>query len=206
MPESIAIVALFVASLGAFALGVMLFTVTGPWVRARMGQAPIGWWRLCGMAMRRLNLGAIVNVYIVAKKAAVDAPLDEIEAHALAGGSINRVMVAAAAARKAEVDFPFRMAAAFDLSCRDVVKTVQDLIHAKETGLRERADEATAEAVAEWVGATAEVVHAVGPPGLVSVGDKLVSAIAVGGYVPKGATVSVIGTKDNMVVVKATAD
>ena len=39
-----------------------------------------------------------------------------------------------------------------------------------------------------------------------SVGDKLVNAIAVGGYVPKGATVRVIGTKDNMVVVKAAAE
>jgi membrane-bound ClpP family serine protease len=115
-------------------------------------------------------------------------------------------MVAAAAARKSEVDFSYRMAAAFDLSGRDVVATVQDLIHAKEAGLREQADEVTSETVNEYIGAMAEVVHAVGPPGLVSVGDKLVNAVAIGGYVPKGATVRVIGTKDNMVVVEKTAE
>ncbi len=206
MPNVIVIASILLGSLALFALGVMVFTVFGPWLRARLGGAPVGWWRMCGMAMRRLDLGAIVNVYIVAKRTGVNAPLDGIESHVLAGGNINRVMVAAAAARKADVDLPFRIAAAFDLSGRDVVKTVQDLIHAKEAGLREAADQATPETAAACIGQTAEVVQAVGPPGLVSIGDTLVSAVAIGGYLPKGATVSVIGTKDNMVVVQAAAD
>jgi uncharacterized protein YqfA (UPF0365 family) len=206
MPNLTVVAGLFLGSLAVFALGVMVFTVFGPWIRARFGRAPITWWRLCAMAMRRVNLGAFVNVYILSKQAGVDATLDEIESHMMAGGNINRVMIAAAAARKADIDFPFRMAAAFDLSGRNVVEMAQELIQGKEAGLRERANAVAPEVAAALSGNTAEVVHAVGPPGLVAVGDTLVHAIAIGGYLPKGATVRIIGTKENMVVVKATAD
>ncbi|MCL4692038.1 MAG: flotillin-like FloA family protein [Candidatus Hydrogenedentes bacterium] len=206
MPNLVIAVALFLGSIVAFAIGVMVFTVFGPWLRARAGRAPIAWLRLCTMAMRRVNLGTVVNVYILAKQAGVDASIDEIESHMLAGGNVNRVMVAAAVARRADVSFSFRMAAGFDLSGRDVVSIAQDLVHAKETGLREQAEKANREALAARVGRTAEVVHAIGPPGLVTVDGELVQAVSVGGYLPKGATVEIVGTKDNMVVVKAAAD
>lgn len=206
MPNLVVVVGLFLASLIAFAIGVMVFTVFGPWLRARIGCATVSWWRLCTMAMRRINLGTAVNVYILAKQAGVDVSIDEIESHMLAGGNVNRVMVAAAVARRAGVSFSFRMAAGFDLSGRDVVSIAQDLVHAKETGLREQAEKASSATVAAQVGATAEVVHVVGPPGLVTVDGKLVQAVSVGGYLPKGATVRIIGTIENMVVVKATAD
>lgn len=206
MPNLLVALGLFLGSVVAFAIGVMVFTVLGPWLRARLGRAPISWWRLCAMAVRRINLGTVVNVYILAKEANVDVSIEEIESHMLAGGNVNRVMIAAAVARKADVSFSFRMASGFDLSGRDVVTIAQDFVRTKEAGLRERAETATTEAVAAQIGATAEVVHAVGPPGLIAVHGDLVQAVAVGGYLPKGATVEIVGTKDNMAVVKAAAD
>jgi uncharacterized protein YqfA (UPF0365 family) len=69
--------------------------------------------------------GTVVTARISAVKAGLDIPLNDLEAHYLAGGNVVRVVNAMISADKANIPLPFKRAAAIDLAGRDVLEAVK---------------------------------------------------------------------------------
>jgi uncharacterized protein YqfA (UPF0365 family) len=77
------------------------------------------------MRLRRVPPGTIVTARISAVKAGLDIPVNDLEAHYLAGGNVVNVVHAMISADKANIVMPFKRAAAIDLAGRDVLAAVK---------------------------------------------------------------------------------
>lgn len=69
--------------------------------------------------------GTVVTAQISAVKAGLNIPLNDLEAHYLAGGNVVNVVNAMISADKANIPMPFKRAAAIDLAGRDVLGAVK---------------------------------------------------------------------------------
>src|SRR3989304_4511543 len=67
--------------------------------------------RTCG----RVPHGHVGTARISSVKAGLDIPLNDLEAHYLAGGNVVNVVIAMISADKANIALPFKRAAAIDL-------------------------------------------------------------------------------------------
>jgi uncharacterized protein YqfA (UPF0365 family) len=104
----------------------ILYLVPIPlWVAAWASGAYVGLTTLIAMRLRRVPPGTIVTARISSVKAGIDIPLNDLEAHFLAGGDVVRVVNAMISADKANIPLPFKRAAAIDLAGRDVLEAVQ---------------------------------------------------------------------------------
>ncbi|MGQ1947688.1 flotillin-like protein FloA [Geofilum sp. OHC36d9] len=84
------------------------------------------------MRIRKVPPTVIVRALIEAHKAGLhDIKRDELEAHYLAGGHIEKVVHALVSASKANIDLSFQMATAIDLAGRDVFEAVQMSVNPK---------------------------------------------------------------------------
>src|SRR5690554_3433265 len=84
------------------------------------------------MRVRKVPPTVIVRALIAARKAGLDSiKLDELEAHFLAGGNVERVVHALISASKANIDLSFKTATAIDLAGRDVFEAVQMSVNPK---------------------------------------------------------------------------
>jgi uncharacterized protein YqfA (UPF0365 family) len=105
---------------------VVLYLVPlGLWIAAWASGAYVGLFTLIAMRLRRVPPGTVVTARISAVKAGIDIPLNDLEAHFLAGGNVVRVVNAMISADKASIPLPFKRAAAIDLAGRDVLEAVQ---------------------------------------------------------------------------------
>lgn len=95
------------------------------WVAAWASGAYVGLFTLVAMRLRRVPPGTLVTARISAVKAGLDLPLNDLEAHYLAGGDVVRVVNAMISADKASIPLPFKRAAAIDLAGRDVLEAVK---------------------------------------------------------------------------------
>ena len=77
------------------------------------------------MRLRRIPPPLIINSLVSARKAGIDLDTNVLEAHYLAGGDVNKVVLALIAADKANIDLEFQRAAAIDLAGRDVLDAVK---------------------------------------------------------------------------------
>jgi uncharacterized protein YqfA (UPF0365 family) len=108
------------------ALVVLLYLIpVGLWVAAFASGAYVGLFTLVGMRLRRVPPGTIVTARISAVKAGLDIPVNDLEAHYLAGGNVVNVVNAMISADKANIAMPFKRAAAIDLAGRDVLAAVK---------------------------------------------------------------------------------
>jgi len=104
----------------------ILYLVPLPlWIAAWASGAYVGLFTLIAMRLRRVPPGMVINARISAVKAGLDIPLNDLEAHFLAGGNVVRVVNAMISADKANISLPFKRAAAIDLAGRDVLEAVQ---------------------------------------------------------------------------------
>ncbi len=103
----------------------------GLWLRAALSDAHVGFASLIGMSLRKVSPGVIVNTRIMAIKAGVKADTNDLEAHYLAHGHVERVVHALIAANKANISLTFERAAAIDLAGRDVLEAVQTSVNPK---------------------------------------------------------------------------
>src|SRR5687767_10293798 len=104
----------------------ILYLVPIPlWIAAWASGAYVGLPTLIGMRLRRVPPGTVINARISAVKAGLDIPLNDLEAHYLAGGNVVRVVTALISADKANIPLPFKRAAAIDLAGRDIVEAVK---------------------------------------------------------------------------------
>lgn len=95
------------------------------WIAAWSSGAYVGLTTLVGMRLRRVPPATIVTARISAVKAGLGVPIDQLEAHYLAGGDVVRVVNALISADKANIPLPFKRAAAIDLAGRDVLEAVK---------------------------------------------------------------------------------
>ncbi len=124
---------LFLVVAGFAALCVLIFVIVmfnfiGIWVRARVANAPVGLFNMVAMRLRRVPVGLIVDMRITAVKAGIDIGTDPLEAHYLAGGSVDQVILALIAADKAGIALDFNRACAIDLATKGTSKTVLEAV------------------------------------------------------------------------------
>ncbi|MFH1435036.1 MAG: flotillin-like protein FloA [Pseudomonadota bacterium] len=115
-------------------VGVILFFWLIPvrlWVAAFASGAHVGIFRLVGMRLRRVPPHRIVNARIMAVKAGLEVEIDKMEAHFLAGGNIEAVIMALISADKANIPLSFDRAVAIDLAGRQVFEAVQMSVNPK---------------------------------------------------------------------------
>ena len=107
---------------------IILFNFFGIWLRAKIADAPVSFARLVGMRQRRVPVGMIVDSRITAVKAGLSLDTDELEAHYLAGGNVDSVVLALIAADKAGIKLDFNRACAIDLAIKGTSKTVLEAV------------------------------------------------------------------------------
>jgi uncharacterized protein YqfA (UPF0365 family) len=83
------------------------------------------------MRLRRVSPWRIVLPLIKANKAGLGVNVNELEAHYLAGGNVDRVVDALIAAHRANMNLVFERAAAIDLAGRDVLEAVKMSVNPK---------------------------------------------------------------------------
>ena len=109
----------------AFA-AIVLYLVPIPlWIAAWASGAYVGLTTLIAMRLRRVPPSTVVTGRISSVKAGIDIPLNDLEAHFLAGGDVVRVVNAMISADKANIPLSFKRAAAIDLAGRHVLEAVQ---------------------------------------------------------------------------------
>ncbi len=107
------------------------FVPIGLWISALAANVHVGIFTLIGMRMRRVPPSKIVMPLIKANKAGLDVNVNQLEAHYLAGGNVDKVVDALIAAQRAQIVLPFERSAAIDLAGRDVLEAVQMSVNPK---------------------------------------------------------------------------
>jgi uncharacterized protein YqfA (UPF0365 family) len=109
-------------------VGVLFFfwlIPVGLWVSALAAGVRVSIGSLVGMRLRRVPPSKIILNMIKADKAGIPIDQNQLEAHFLAGGNVDRVVDALIAADKARITLPFDRAAAIDLAGRNVLDAVK---------------------------------------------------------------------------------
>lgn len=102
------------------------------WLSAKVSGVNISLIQLFLMRIRKVPPQRVVNAMIEGHKAGLrDLKRDELEAHYLAGGHVEKVVHAMVSASKANIDLSFQMATAIDLAGRDVFEAVQMSVNPK---------------------------------------------------------------------------
>ncbi len=102
------------------------------WISARVSGVSISLLQLFLMRIRKVPPQVIVRAMIEAHKAGLSTiTRDELEAHFLAGGHVERVVHALVSASKANIELGFKMASAIDLAGRNVYEAVQMSVNPK---------------------------------------------------------------------------
>ena len=119
---------LIVLAGGIILFFIILFSIVpvGLWISAIAAGVKVSLTSLVAMRLRRVPPHRIILPLIKADKAGIqDVSQDQLEAHYLAGGDVDRVVDALIAADKARIALPFDRAAAIDLAGRDVLDAVK---------------------------------------------------------------------------------
>ncbi|MFA5419475.1 MAG: flotillin-like protein FloA [Bacteroidales bacterium] len=101
------------------------------WFTALVSDVRISLIQLILMRWRKVPPSVIVNSLITSKKAGLSLKRDELEAHYLAGGRVQKVVMALISAEKANITLDFKTATAIDLAGRDVLEAVQMSVNPK---------------------------------------------------------------------------
>ena len=102
------------------------------WLSAKVSGVNISLVQLFLMRIRNVPPYIIVPGLIEAHKAGLsNITRDELEAHYLAGGHVEKVVHALVSASKANIDLTFQIATAVDLAGRDVFEAVQMSVNPK---------------------------------------------------------------------------
>jgi uncharacterized protein YqfA (UPF0365 family) len=111
---------------------IFYFIPVGLWFSALISGVRISLLQLILMRWRKVPPNVIVRAMIEAHKAGLRAvKRDELEAHYLAGGHVEKVVHALVSANKANIELTFQMATAIDLAGRDVLEAVQMSVNPK---------------------------------------------------------------------------
>lgn len=119
--------------LAGFVLCVLSYYVPlGLWIQACAAGVPIHPFVFVAMRLRQVSPESIVRPLIMARRGGLEEVcLQNLEAHALAGGNVAAVVQALIEARNARISLDFRQAAAIDLAGRDLVEAVSMSVNPK---------------------------------------------------------------------------
>ena len=107
------------------------------WLQAKSSNSDVSLQSLVGMSLRNVKPETIVTAQVMASQAGLTIASEPgmstaaLEAHYLAGGDVNRVILAIISANRAGIDLDFDRAAAIDLSGRDLAEAVRTKIFPK---------------------------------------------------------------------------
>src|SRR5947199_2482535 len=109
----------------------VFFSFIRLWIQALLTRADISIFNLIGMKLRNVDYGMIVRQKIALVQAGVRVTTEDLESHFLARGNVPKTATAVIAAHKANLDLPWRTAAAIDLAGRDVLEAVRTSVNPK---------------------------------------------------------------------------
>jgi len=109
----------------------LYYIPVGLWFSALVSDVRISLLQLFLMRFRKVPPSVIVRALIEGTKAGLILNRDELEAHFLAGGHVEKVVHALVSAQKANIELSFKMATAIDLAGRDVFQAVQMSVNPK---------------------------------------------------------------------------
>lgn len=125
---NITIILIVIAAIvGLIILG-FIISFFSVWLRAWLAGAYVGILDLVAMRLRQVPYGMIVDARITAKKAGIDVPINDFEAHYLAGGNVIPTSQALIAARKAGIELDWDRACAIDLATKGSGKSVVEAV------------------------------------------------------------------------------
>ena len=107
------------------------------WLQAKSSNSDVAIASLIGMSLRNVKPETIVRAQVMASQAGLTIAdgrgmsTAALEAHYLAGGDVNQVILAIISAHRAGIDLDFDRAAAIDLSGRDLAEAVRTSIFPK---------------------------------------------------------------------------
>jgi uncharacterized protein YqfA (UPF0365 family) len=119
---------------GAFALAFLFLFLryANLLLRSIFSKAGIGLVTMIAMSLRKVNPTNIVDAKVKVVQARItDVSTQDLEAHFLAGGRVQRVVDALISADRAGLDLDFRTAAGIDLAGRDVLDAVRTSVTPK---------------------------------------------------------------------------
>ena len=129
---SVLAVPLIVIVIAIVAISLFLhFVPIGLWISAMAAGVSVGIVNLIGMRLRRVVPSKIILPLVKANKAGLNVNANQLEAHYLAGGDVDRVVDALIAAHRATMALTFERACAIDLAGRDVLEAVQMSVNPK---------------------------------------------------------------------------
>lgn len=105
----------------------IFFSFLHLYVRCFLTGAGVGLIAMVRMSVCRINYNDVIERKIALVQAGVtdtEVRVQDLEAHVLAGGRLEKVVKAVIAARKAGMDLPWSTAAAIDLAGRDIEEAV----------------------------------------------------------------------------------
>jgi uncharacterized protein YqfA (UPF0365 family) len=109
-----------------FLIVFLYFVPIGLFIRAYFSGVKLKIFKdLIGMRLRKVPPVVIVSNMITATKAGIVVEQGKLEAHYLAGGNVNKVVIALVSADKANLGLTFERATAIDLAGRDVLEAVK---------------------------------------------------------------------------------
>jgi len=88
----------------------------GLWIMAKISGVKLSLLELTFMKMRRVAIVPIVKSMIMAAKAGLDIQKDELEAHSLAGGNVEKVVTTMIQAKNKKEHISFKEACRMDLA------------------------------------------------------------------------------------------
>ena len=121
----------FVLLIIALAVFILYMVPIRLWISAAASGAYVSLVSLIGMRFRRIPPSVIVNPRISAIRAGLEISSDDLESHYLAGGDVNKVVLALISADKAGIELTFQRASAIDLAGRDVLEAVKMSVNPK---------------------------------------------------------------------------
>lgn len=120
-----------IAGIIGLVLFYFIFSYLALWLQALVSGAKVGLINMIFMRFRKVPPKMIVESKIMAVKAGIEIPTDDLESHFLAGGNVIRVVQALIAADKANIELTFNRAVAIDLAGRDVLEAVRMSVNPK---------------------------------------------------------------------------
>lgn len=114
-----------------FVICFFMLVPLGLWISSLAANVKVSIFNLIGMRLRRVMPSRIILPLIKSTKAGINLSVNQLEAHYLAGGNVDKVVDALIAAERANIDLPFEKAAAIDLAGRDVLEAVKMSVNPK---------------------------------------------------------------------------
>jgi uncharacterized protein YqfA (UPF0365 family) len=109
-------------------IAIMVLSFGMIYIRALFSGAKVTFTELIALRLRGVPAGLIVDNRINAVKSGLPITIDDLSTHYLAGGSVQMVVLALIAARKAGISLGFDRACAIDLATKGTGKTVLEAV------------------------------------------------------------------------------